>query len=74
VVGKLEAEANFEAILMFHHDLRKVMLITYMINKHRMDTKVLPRDPKNHDEETIAKLMGMATYFISIPEYYAPNC
>lgn len=74
MVGKLEAEANFEAKLMFHHDSRKVMLITYMINKHRMDTKVLSRDPKNHDEETIAKLMGMATYFISIPEYYAPYC
>ena len=74
MVGKLEAEANFEAKLMFHHDSRKVMLITYMINKHRMDTKVLSRDPKNNDEETIAKLMGMATYFISIPEYYAPYC
>ena len=72
MVGKLEAEANFEAKLMFHHDSRKVMLITYMINKHRMDTIFLSRDPKNHDEETIAKLMGMATYFISIPEYYAP--
>jgi hypothetical protein len=71
VVGKLEAEANFEAKLMFHHDSRKVMLITYMINKHKMDTKFLSRDLKNHNEETIAKLMGMATYFISIPEYYA---
>ena len=25
-------------------------------------------------KETIAKLMGMATYFISIPEYFAQYC
>ena len=37
-----------------------------------MDTKLMFRDPQNYDEENIAKLMGMATYFISIPEYYDP--
>merc|ERR1719233_427938 len=39
-----------------------------------MDFKAMARDPKNHYQETPAKLKGMVTKFISIPEHYAPYC
>ena len=34
----------------------------------------MARDPKNHYQETPAKLRGMVTKFISIPEHYAVYC
>merc|ERR1712243_449334 len=49
-------------------------LISYMMDKHGMDFKAMARDPKNHYQETPAKLKGMVTKFISIPEHYAPYC
>jgi hypothetical protein len=49
-------------------------LITYMMDKYGMDFQAMSRDPKNHYQETTAKLKGMVTKFISIPEHYAPYC
>lgn len=49
-------------------------LITYMMDKHGMDFSAMSRDPKNHYQETTAKLKGMVTRFISISEHYAPYC
>merc|ERR1712013_185591 len=44
------------------------------MDKYKMDFKAMARDPKNHYQETPAKLKGMVTKFISIPEHYAPYC
>merc|ERR1712034_81769 len=52
----------------------QVQLITYMMDKHGMDFSAMSRDPKNHYQETTAKLKGMVTKFISIPEHYVPYC
>merc|ERR1712183_119885 len=52
----------------------QVQLITYMMDKHGIDFKAMSRDPRNHYQETPAKLRGMVTKFISIPEHYAPYC
>merc|ERR1711928_75983 len=74
VVGMLEAEANVEAKQNFRFTTTQVQLITYMMDKHGMDFSAMSRDPKNHYQETSAKLKGMVTKFISIPEHYAPYC
>eukprot|EP00091_Calanus_sinicus_P012773 TRINITY_DN2855_c0_g1_i1.p1 TRINITY_DN2855_c0_g1~~TRINITY_DN2855_c0_g1_i1.p1 ORF type:complete len:227 (+),score=98.28 TRINITY_DN2855_c0_g1_i1:113-793(+) len=74
VVSKLEAEANVEAKQNFRFTTTQVQLITYMMDKHGMDFSAMSRDPKNHYQETTAKLKGMVTRFISIPEHYAPYC
>merc|ERR1719470_398984 len=74
VVSKLEAEANVEAKQNFRFTTTQVQLITYMMDKHGMDFSAMSRDPKNHHQETTAKLKGMVTKFISIPEHYAPYC
>merc|ERR1739842_62175 len=49
----------------------QVQLISYMMDKHGEDWSAMARDPKNHYQETAAKLRGMVTKFISIPEHYA---
>ena len=74
VVTQLEDEANVEAKPTFRFTPTQVQLITYMMDKHKMDFKAMARDPKNHYQETPAKLKGMVTKFISIPEHYAPYC
>jgi len=74
VVTKLVAEANVPAKQTFRFTPTQVQLITYMMDKHGMDYKAMARDPKNHYQETPAKLKGMVTKFISIPEHYAPYC
>merc|ERR1719186_2007892 len=73
VVDNLVKEANVEAKPTFRFTTTQVQLITYM-DKHGMDFKGMSRDPKNHYQETQAKLKGMVTKFISIPEHYAPYC
>ena len=45
-----------------------------MMDKHGDDWSAMARDPKNHYQETPAKLRGMVTKFISIPEHYAVYC
>jgi len=74
VLSQLEAEANVEAKPTFRFTPTQVQLISYMMDKHGMDFKAMARDPKNHYQETPAKLKGMVTKFISIPEHYAPYC
>merc|ERR1712198_154517 len=74
VIQQLEAEANVEAKQNFRFTPTQVQLITYMMDKHGMDFKAMARDPKNHYQETPAKLKGMVTKFINIPEHYAPYC
>ena len=74
VVSKLEAEAKVVAKQNFRFTITQVQLITYMMDKHGMDFSAMSRDPKNHYQETTAKLKGMVTRFISIPEHYAPYC
>jgi len=71
VVAKLENEAKFEAKQTFRFTQTQVQLITYMMDKHGEDWSAMARDPKNHYQETAAKLRGMVTKFISIPEHYA---
>merc|ERR1712029_817370 len=70
VVAKLE----FEAKQTFRFTPTQVQLITYMMDKHGEDWSAMARDPKNHYQETAAKLRGMVTKFISIPEHYAVYC
>merc|ERR1712192_305402 len=70
-VAKLENEAKFEAKQTFRFTPTQVHLITYMMDKHGEDWSAMARDPKNHYQETAAKLRGMVTKFISIPEHYA---
>eukprot|EP00092_Neocalanus_flemingeri_P023560 GFUD01025548.1.p1 GENE.GFUD01025548.1~~GFUD01025548.1.p1 ORF type:complete len:223 (-),score=74.43 GFUD01025548.1:98-766(-) len=74
VVDKLETEANVGSKQVFRFTTTQVQLITHMMDKHGMDFKAMSRDPKNHYQETPAKLKGMVTKFISIPEHYAPYC
>merc|ERR1712050_240728 len=74
VITQLEDEANVEAKPTFRFTPTQVQLITYMMDKHGMDFKAMARDPKNHYQEAPAKLKGMVTKFISIPEHYAPYC
>merc|ERR1712187_269352 len=74
VITQLEDEANVEAKPTFRFTPTQVQLITYMIDKHGMDFKAMARDPKNHYQETPAKLKSMVTKFIRIPEHYAPYC
>jgi len=74
VVAKLEDEAKFEAKQTFRFTPTQVQLITYMMDKHGEDWSAMARDPKNHYQETAAKLRGMVTKFISIPEHYAVYC
>jgi len=74
VLSQLEAEANVEAKPTFRFTPTQVQLISYMMDKHGMDFKAMARDPKNHYQETPAKLKGMVTKFISIPEHYALYC
>jgi len=60
VVAKLENEAKFEAKQTFRFTATQVQLITYMMDKHGEDWSAMARDPKNHYQETAAKLRGMA--------------
>merc|ERR1719167_1207319 len=74
VIERLENEAKVVPKQNFRFTPTQVQLITYMMDKHGMDFKAMSRDPKNHYQETPAKLKGMVTKFISIPEHYAPYC
>merc|ERR1712032_1504426 len=74
VVAKLENEAKFEAKQTFRFTPTQVQLITYMMDQHGEDWSAMARDPKNHYQETAAKLRGMVNKFISIPEHYAVYC
>ena len=74
VLQKLTEEASVPAKQNFRFSTTQVKLITYMMDKHGSDYKSMSRDPKNHYQETPAKLRGMITKFISIPEHYAPYC
>eukprot|EP00088_Acartia_fossae_P037505 TRINITY_DN38710_c0_g1_i1.p1 TRINITY_DN38710_c0_g1~~TRINITY_DN38710_c0_g1_i1.p1 ORF type:complete len:184 (+),score=45.14 TRINITY_DN38710_c0_g1_i1:60-611(+) len=74
VLDQLTAEANVPAKQNFRFSTTQVKLITYMMDKHGSDYKAMSRDPRNHYQETPAKLKGMITKFISIPEHYAPYC
>merc|ERR1712048_1349669 len=67
-------KASVPAKQNFRFSTTQVKLITYMMDKHGTDYKAMSRDPKNHYQETPAKLRGMITKFISIPEHYAPYC
>ena len=58
----------------FRFTATQVQLITHMMKKHGTDYKAMARDPKNHYQETPAKLKGMISKFISIPEQYAVYC
>ena len=72
VVEKLVQEANVERKQNFRFSSQQVKFITYMMDKHRDDYEAMSRDHKNHYQETPAKIRGMITKFISIPEHYAP--
>jgi len=74
VITQLQKEANVAAKQSFRFTTTQVQLITYMMDKHGMDFNAMSRDAKNHYQETTAKLRGMVTKFISIPEHYAPYC
>ena len=74
VLEKLHQEANVPAKQTFRFSTTQVQLITYMMDKYGTDYKAMSRDPRNHYQETPAKLRGMITKFISIPEHYAPYC
>ena len=74
VLQKLSEEASVPAKPNFRFSTTQIKLITYMMDKHGSDYKAMSRDPKNHYQETPAKLRGMVTKFISIPEHYAPYC
>merc|ERR1712083_443780 len=74
VISRLEDEAKYEAKQTFRFTPTQVQLITYMMDKHGEDWSAMARDPKNHYQETAAKLRGMVTKFISIPEHYAVYC
>jgi len=74
VIARLEDEAKFEAKQTFRFTPTQVQLISYMMDKHGEDWSAMARDPKNHYQETAAKLRGMVTKFISIPEHYAVYC
>ena len=72
VVEKLVQEANVERKQNFRFSSQQVKFITYMMDKHGDDYEAMSRDHKNHYQETPAKIRGMITKFISIPEHYAP--
>ena len=74
VLEKLHQEASVPAKQTFRFTTSQVQLITYMMDKYGDDYKAMSRDPRNHYQETPAKLRGMITKFISIPEHYAPYC
>merc|ERR1719285_598142 len=74
VIAKLENEAKFEAKQTFRFTPTQVQLITYMMDKHGEDWSAMARDPKNHYQETAAKLKGMVNKFVSIPEHYVVYC
>merc|ERR1719318_888157 len=74
VIAKLTEEANVPVKQNFRFTTSQVQLITYMMDKHGINYKAMARDPRNHFQETPAKLRGMIGKFISIPEHYAPYC
>ena len=74
VLAKLSEEANVPVKQNFRFTTSQVQLITHMMDKHGTDYKAMARDPRNHFQETPAKLRGMIRKFISIPEHYAPYC
>lgn len=74
VIAKLSQEANVPVKQNFRFTTSQVQLITHMLDKHGSDYKAMARDPRNHFQETPAKLRGMIGKFISIPEHYAPYC
>jgi hypothetical protein len=54
--------------------LVQVQLISHLLSRHGSDWEAMARDPRNHYQETAAKLRGMVNKFISIPEHYAVYC
>ena len=74
VIAKLSEEATVPVKQNFRFTTSQVQLITHMMDKHGTDYKAMARDPRNHFQETPAKLRGMIRKFISIPEHYAPYC
>merc|ERR1712133_57485 len=74
VVKKLEVEAAYVAKQTFRFTPSQVQLITHMMDKHGEDREGMARDPKNHYQETPAKLRGMVRKFISIPKHYVVYC
>merc|ERR1711990_1030270 len=74
VVARLEKEAEFVAKQTFRFTPTQVQLLTYMMDTHGEDWGAMARDPRNHSQETPAKLRGMVQKFISIPEHYAVYC
>merc|ERR1711934_156466 len=58
VIARLEDEAKFEAKQTFRFTPTQVQLISYMMDKHGEDWPAMVRDPKNHYQETAAKLRG----------------
>ena len=74
VISKLTEEANVPVKQNFRFNSTQVQLITFMMDKHGTDYKAMARDPRNHFQETPAKLRGMIRKFINIPEHYAPYC
>merc|ERR1712241_1338149 len=74
VIAKLSEEANVPVKQNFRFTTSQVQLITHMMDNHGTDYKAMARDPRNHFQETPAKLKGMILKFISIPEHYAPYC
>ena len=62
VIQKLEVEATYIPVQTFHFTLSQVQLITYMMDKHGEDWGAMARDPRNHYQETPAKLRGMVRW------------
>jgi hypothetical protein len=52
----------------------QVQLLSHLLARHGSDWEAMARDPRNHYQETAAKLRGMVNKFISIPEHYAVYC
>merc|ERR1711862_66865 len=65
---------GYEAKQTFRFTPTQVQLISYMMDKHGEDWSAMARDPKNHYQETAAKLKGMVNKFVSIPEHYVVYC
>merc|ERR1712112_614405 len=74
VIQKLEEEAAYIPVQSFRFTPSQVQLITYMMDKHGEDWGAMARDPRNHYQETPAKLRGMVSKFVSIPEHYVVYC
>merc|ERR1712129_126989 len=65
---------GFVARQTFRFTGTQVQLLSYMMDAHGEDWAAMARDPRNHYQETPAKLCGMVAKFVSIPEHYAVYC